>query len=255
MKKITLFCVFLIASLLCSFSNGASTPDGYNSTETDSADSYINSEDVTIEVGKQYIYDLGHRTGPMITQDLRWTVLSYKQYNAAHNGFILNYDQKMVNPKAIIGQTLTLTNSISSEYSFSYESSETNEISGKLGCAFSLGGANLSVSLSAAHITTTTYGFSYSYGTINSNQNAYEFDYSTVPSGYLVSPCIVCNAVEMEYSYTIYDHWWWGDYPSRTASEVNVLNKVLVYDSSSFEMTICIREEGFSGKPIYYLHA
>ena len=54
---------------------------------------------------------------------------------------------------------------------------------------------------------------------------------------------------------TLYDHYWWCDFESRSSDEVNQDIKLLVYDPSSVELTICIKKELESGRPVYYLHA
>ena len=54
---------------------------------------------------------------------------------------------------------------------------------------------------------------------------------------------------------TLYDHYWGCNFESRSSDEVNQNIKLFVYDPSSVELTICIKKELESSRPVYYLHA
>ena len=227
----------------------------YSSTSPTIHDGFYNYQNKYIRVGNSFKYDLGRRNHGLIGQYMNITITNYYSYNAASNGYILHYDEPMINPKAIKNQKLSLSSSESSEYSFSFSKSVSLEIASFLSSSLSFKNFKIGNESSITTSTTSSTTYSYSFGNTKTITKEYEFDYTLVPNGYVVSPCIVCNAIELNFTYTIYDQYWWGDYVSQDSSEVNVKNSLLIYDGSTEFITLCIKESGVSGKPTLYLNA
>lgn len=253
MKKRILFAP-IVSLLLCSFtSENKMMLYEFNSTET-SSDKIFKYNGKVYDVGKNYELDLGRRNGP-IGQSLKWNVTSYKTYTADKNGFILYYLKPMINPKAISKYTETISYTISKEFSFSFQKEETHELSLTFATGFKFENIDFSKAINQKKSVSTIDSYTYTYGESQTITRTLEYDFSRVPDNYLVSPCIVANAIQIDYKYTVYDHYWWGVYESRDPNEVNQENSLIVYDINSLEITYCIQKEGNTEKPIYYLHA
>lgn len=205
------------------------------------------------EVGKEYQVDIG-RSSAGIGQFFGWTVTSYEDYNAAHNGYILAYDPVFVNPAAISDYKLSVSFTRSKEYSFSFSTTQSVTESNRLSAAFGI--ANF-VKVDASKTTTssisTTEKFTYAFGEATTTTHQFTFDLSKVPSGYIVTPCLVANAKVLSYTYTYYGNWWWGVYPVQTPELVGVKNSVLIYDPTTIFVTLAIKPAGQSGRPSLYL--
>ncbi len=250
-------CIFLtplLTLLLCSFTTpNKYTLYDYNSTESPRLTKFPYNGEVK-EVDKDYTTDLGKRNGP-IGQFMKWKVTSLKYHDASKNAFILYYKNPMINSKAVSSYTQTISYTVSREYSFSFAKQETHELSLKLATGFSYYGIDISKAMSAKQSTTSIESYTYTYGESQTISEEITFDFSRVPDGCLVSPCVVVSAYEIEFTYTIYDHYWWGDYESRDSSEVNQKNSLVIYNPETAYITYCVKLEGNEEKPIYYLHA
>ncbi len=240
--------------LLCSFTttNKLSLSD-YDSTEPTSLSKFTYN-DKQKNVNEEYTTDLGRRNGP-IGQYMKWKVTSFKYHNAGENAFILYYNSPMYNPKAINSYAKTISYTISEEYSFSLEKQETHELSLKLATGFNYYGIDFSKAMSAKQSTTSIESYTYTYGETKTVSEEIDFDFSRVPDKYVFSPCVVVSAYEIKFTYTIYDHYWWGDYESRDSSEVNQKNSLVIYNPETAYITYCIKKDSDEGKPTYYLHA
>ncbi len=95
--------------------------------------------------------------------------------------------------------------------------------------------------------------FSYSFGTIETKTVEYQLNTSSIPDGYEFASCVIASAQLFEFNYTIYDHYWWGYYVSKSDSDVNVSNSVLIYSNESSAITLCIRSGNDDSEPAYYL--
>lgn len=248
---------FLVLSLFSFTKSPKLYLSDFNSTKGDAIRSFSNKNEKnpkTYNVNEEYIYDSG-RNG-IIGQYAKWKVTSYMKHNAASNGFIISYDEPMLNPKTLTSYEFTISYTYSSSFSFAFQIQETHETSLKLATQFGFDDfINFSSAIGKSQSKTTIAGFTWTYASTVTKEKKYAFDVGRIPDGYLFSPCIVSNAVEIAYEYTVYDQYWWGDFESRDTSEVNHKNTLLVFDESTFEMTSCIKKEGQSGKPDYYLHA
>lgn len=259
LKKVILCCSFapFCSALLCSagYSQSdalanflSSTPKSINTFGRD-------EKGAARKVNEEYRIDIG-KSSVGIDQFIKWKVTSCNQYNAARNGYILAYDPIFQNPKAISNYKLSLSLTWSSEYSFSFSKSEGKETSNRLSTSFGVSRfANVKDEVSSISSSSTTVGHSYTFGKTVEYKREYTFDFSKVPDGYVVSPCFVCNAMTIDYTYTYYDHWWWGDYPVRTGGMKDVENSILIYDPSTVFITYCIKETGSSGSPTLYFKA
>ena len=188
-----------------------------------------------------------------IGQLFEWAVTSYEEFDASTNGYILDYDPTFVNPKNISEFSLTISATHSSTYSFSFSKTESVSTSNRLSMGMNISGFGQVQSSTTNTVSfASTEGFTYSFVQSKTIQRTYTFDFSKVPDGYVVSPCLVCSAKKLDYTYTYYDHWWWGDYPVRTDELVNATNSVLIYDSNTLFVTIAIKKPS-DKRPILYL--
>lgn len=188
-----------------------------------------------------------------IGQLFGWTVTSYQEFDASANGYIIAFDTPFLNPKTISNYSLSVSLASSSTCTFSYASSETISSSNRLSVGMNL--PNFGTIESSTDRTlsfSTTHGYSYTFGQAKTIQRTYTFDFSKVPAGYVVAPCLVCSAKALAYTYTYYDHWWWGDYPVRTEDLVNVKNNLLIYDPDTFFVTLAIKKPN-EIEPVLYL--
>ncbi len=241
--------------LLCSFTNQANLSD-FNRSVGEYRTYVRKSDGKYLKIGDVVKADLGRRNGGIIGQYRKFSVNSYSCFDAADNGYILSYEQTMMNPKAVTSLQFSYRASLSQSVSYSYSKSIGYELSNAFSGSLSLDGfgkIGSEIGSKITHVDTRTY--SYTYGEEKSVSYTGTFDLGRVPSGYLFSPCLVCSAQILNLNYTIYDQYWWGDYPSKSDEEVNQDVSVLIIDKSTLEFTICIKREGASGKPAYYLHA
>ena len=226
----------------------SSTPTAVNAYSKDP-----NNAGKACEVGKEYRVDAG-RSSAGIGQSFGWTVTSYQDYSATRNGYILAYDPVFVNPAAISDYKLSISFTRSIQYSFSFNTTQTvaesNRLSAVLGIAKF---ARVEGSTTKTESISTAEDFTYAFGEATTATHQFTFDLSKVPSGYVVTPCLVANAKILSYTYTYYDNWWWGSYPVRTPELVGVKNSVLIYDPSTIFVTLAIKPVGQSGKPSLYL--
>lgn len=245
--------------LLCSFANQTKLKiSDFNSTTGEPLASFSNNDvnnQKVYTVNEEYTYDLGRRNGP-IGQFAKWKVTSYLRHDASKNGFILTYKIPMINPKALTSYELRLSYTYSSTFSFAFQKQEKHEISLKLASQFGfLNMIDFNAAIGEAYSETTIEDYTWTFGKTTAKEETYSFDLNRIPDGYIFSPCIVVNATEISYEYTVYDHYWWGDFESRDSSEVNQKNTLVVFDISTAELTYCIKKEGQSLKPDHYLHA
>lgn len=255
MKRNKSFALLPLLSLsLSSFTAAKLNLSDFNSTKTETKKTF-NYNGVECKINSKYKKDLGRRNSGLIGQYLEWEVTSYKEYNTSTNGFILYYETPMINPKAVKSFKEKVSFTLSKEYSYSFQKEEKHELSLTFGAGFGFNGIDFTSAINSKHSTTSIETYTYTYGESQTIERTYEYNFSQVPDGYVASPCIVVNAIEIEYKYTVYDNYWWGNYESRDSSEVNQTNSLLIYDLSSAYITYCIRKDGDSGKPTYYLNA
>lgn len=258
MKKhlLTVFGSVVSLTLLCSAGYGEKldyddftapygqrvTSFGYN-PETGSA----------YKVGTEYILECG-RSSAGISQYMKWTVTSIADYNETRGGFVYAYDPIFINPAAVTDYTLSLTTGWSTQYTFSFEKEETsitsNRFAGLLGFPDF---AQVESAYERTYQSTTSVVYTWSFGTETTLTRTYSFALNKVPSQYLATPCLIANAKIVHYSFTMYDRWWWGDYPVRTPELVNASNTVAIVDRSTIFITIGIKKVGEQGGPQRYL--
>ena len=241
--------------VLCSFTNGTDLSE-YTKSQGHYESTFNGTDGNSYDVGKLFKVDLGRRNGGVIGQFIEYSVKSYATYGIRSGGYILKYDHTRINPKAVTNVTSSFSFTHSKTYTFSYSKSIGFDISNSFTAGLKLDGLlNISSEngLKRSRIDTETY--TYSYGESETTTYSITYNLNKVPSGYVFAPCIVCSAQILEINYTIYDHYWWGDFESRSSDEVNQNIKLLVYDPSSVQLTICIKKELESGRPVYYLHA
>ncbi len=194
------------------------------------------------KLNTEYTVDAG-RSSAKISQFIKWSVTSCIEYKIETGGYILACDSVFIDSGAVSNYTLTLRTTWSEEHSFSFEKSEGRETSNRLSASFGVKGyGTVEGSFSSTQSSSTTIGYSYSFGEQKTVERTYTFDFSKVPSGYVVSPCVISNALIISYNYTYYDHWWWGDYPVRTKELTDVSNTILIFDPETTHLTYCIKK-------------
>lgn len=205
-------------------------------------------------IGNEYSFDAGYSSAG-IGQIMKWKPIYAQKYDAAKGrGFIFNYDSIFFNPKVVKEVDITLESSWSAEYSYSLEKSQSSSLTNQFATAFQLSGfAKVSGSQTTAYQNTTTVNYSYSFGRTQTFKRTYHFVPGEVPDGYVCTPCLVASATLIRYQYTLYDHWWWGDYPVQTPELVNQTQTILVFDKTSTFLTLGIKLSGLSGGPTHYL--
>lgn len=241
--------------VLCSFTNETDLSE-YSKSQGISKKFFYDTSNNQHSIGDVFSVDLGRRNNGIVGQFIKFSVESYISYNVTSGGYILKYDYTRLNPRAVTNVTSSFSFTHSKSCSYSYSRSIGFDISNSFSTGLKLYNfLNVSQTneIKSSYVDTETY--TYSYGESETTTYNITYNLNKIPSGYIFSPCIVCNAQILNINYTIYDHYLWGNYESRSADEVNQNIQLLIYDSSSIELTICIKKELESGKPIYYLYA
>lgn len=238
--------------ILCSFTNmNNSDISGYYKSVGE--DSTITVNNKNYGKGDTFNIDLGRRNWP-IGEYMRLTIIQLKNYSKPNgDAYILSHGQ-MAQVDSISQEKISYSYSLSTDYSFSFTKTITKDISNSISAAVDIHGfGQISDESKISNQESLSETFSYSFGTIETKTVEYQLNTSSIPDGYEFASCVIASAQLFEFNYTIYDHYWWGDYVSKSDSDVNVSNSVLIYSNESSAITLCIRSGNDDSEPAYYL--
>lgn len=253
MNKNKLSYISLCYFLLVSYTQ--SPIEKYRNSSSSTNEKLRDTQGNEISFGKKYSFDLGRRNAGIIGQYIEFTVESYKIHKNDVNGYIYSYKEPIVNPGPLSTLEVEETFTIAKETTYSCSQSVSYEINNSFAASLKIQDfVQISQNVSNKVSTVTCETYSVTYGQTLTQTYRYKYDLSVVPSGYGFSPCIVCNATELTLHYTIYDHYWWGDFESRNPSEVNQTIHYLIVQPDSYVSTICIKKLNEAGKPTLYYY-
>ena len=244
--------LFMLIFPLCSFSSAgpAATIDDYTTTQRYSLyDTHGKAPKGTsgkIALGKRGLIDYY----------LEYKILDYKKYRYSYEtGFPFDYKPIFVNPGMLKEYELEIETSYFSEYSFSYTQSITREISNAFAVKFDIFNmAQVSSQAESSTSSTNTMTYSFGFGRQTTFNESFVFDLDLIPSGYVFTPVVICEAEIFTLSYDVYGDTWLGkDYtsnPEERASEQHLI----VYDPTSLFLTVGIKKiTSDSEEPEYFL--
>lgn len=262
MRKGWLICMVLFSQALCSYQSGFAALKGdlslFQPTSglASSVYAYYDHNDGEYHdarIGEEVTVGYTN-TAPLIDQGIRWTMNSYINYNAFSSAFVLSYGPVWLNPEAVSDYSITMSTTYSTECTIYFEKEIEQSIVTQLGLTIPVipDIVGLSGGTKISNKATDRFGMSYTWGHSEVFSQSFTFDFSDVPSGYLCAPALLCNAVEIDLTWTVVDHWAWGIYPSRTPSQVNQNAHFVVIDPSTVYLGYVIKKVGDSGGPAYY---
>lgn len=247
------FGVFLTIFPLCSFSSGAksgSLSDYKSCTKYYSYDTHGKTWD-----GEKDEICLGKR-GWGVDHFLKYEITSYKRYSFSNNtAFPLDYKSVFINPGSLKEYTLSMSTSYFTQYTYSYSETITREVSNAFAAKFKIPNMlEISDTMEVSQSSTQTKSYTFGFGRQTTLSDTFVFDLEKIPSGYVFSPTVVCEAEVVSFKFEVVSRWWWGDYFTNVKGEKSDNEILVVYDPSTIFLTMGIKSP-YSGSdgPEYYL--
>lgn len=244
--------VFLLIFPLCSFSSGTKSGSLSDYTSTKRYSKYnASGKNPTGNSGKVALGKSG-----LIDRYLVYEVLDYKRYYFSYEtGYALDYNSVFIYPGALKEYTLNISTSYFSEYSYTYSQSVTCQVSNVFAATFNLFNmAEITQGLEISTGLTSSGSKTYGFGTQATFNESFVFDLEKIPTGYVFTPVIICEAEIFTLKYHAYGQWWWGDILTSNPDEHSDNQKLVVYNPSTLFLTAGIKKLNSNSKePEYYL--
>lgn len=247
------FGVFLSIFPLCSFSSGTksgSLSDYWGTTSYFTYDKYGKRF-----TGKSGEIPLGKRLWG-VDYYLKYQITSYKRYSFSNcTGYPLDYKPVFTNPGSLTEYTLNISTSYFTEYTYSYSETITTQVSNAFSTGLNIAGmAQIKNETEIKQVKTNTQTYTFGFGKETTFTDSYVFDLTKVPSGYVFTPTVICEAQVFELSYDVVGRWWLGDSSTGLEGENCDKQKLVVYDPTTLFLTTGIKTiNSGSLEPQYFL--